>query len=322
MKNMFFPISTKLFGYFKTALPFDVYLERFEGKFTKIYHKNGKHDLNQLDRYESMKVTTLYISIEDKGSYCQFLSNDINSFNHGGLLENKEKIVEVIKTTLELTYERVTDQDDELDSNILWASRQIKGVINLMEDDMVSAIEIFKLLSEDLHLLKHSYLVTIFSLTLAKELNFSNDRNLMGIGLGALFHDIGHTRLNPEIFKKNYLSPKEWDELKDHPQLGLKIIDHSKGIPPDVRSIILQHHEQPNGRGYPNRLSGNKIFPPAKVVSIADGFCSLVSKSSYRDTIFTADQAIEMMRDDIGQYDKEFFETFAQMILKDKKKCA
>jgi putative nucleotidyltransferase with HDIG domain len=191
-----------------------------------------------------------------------------------------------------------------------------------MEDDMVSAIEIFKALSEDLQLLKHSYLVTIFSLSLAKKLNFSNDRNLMGIGLGALFHDIGQTRLNAELFKKNYLSPKEWDELKDHPQLGLRIIDHSKGIPPDVRSIILQHHEQPNGRGYPNRLSGNKIFPPAKIVSIADSFCSLVSKTSYRDTIFTPDQAIAMMRDDIGHYDKEFFETFAQMLVQDKMKSA
>ncbi len=322
MKSGYFPVTTKFICYFKTALPFDVYLERFEGKFIKIYHKNGEHDPSQIYRFENKNISTLYISAEDKNAYGQFLSRTIDMFNHGASVLDKEKMIDVIQTSLELTFERITEQNDELDSNIQWASQQIQSSLRLMEDDLTSAIEIFKALSEDAQLLKHSYLVSLFSLALAKKLNFSNERNLMGIGLGALFHDIGHTRINAEIFKKVHLNPKEWEEVKDHPQLGLRIIDHSKGIPSDVRSIILQHHEQPNGRGYPNRLSGNKIFPPAKIVCIADGFCSLVSKASYRETIFSTDQAISMMREDIGHYDAEFLDAFVQVIAGDKKKCA
>ncbi len=322
MRSSFFPVSTKFISYFKTPLPFDVYLERFESKFTKIYHKYAQHDSNQIYRYENKDITTLYISTDEKNAYGQFLATSINQFNKGAIFLSKEQLIDIIKTSLELTFERITEQNDELDANIQWASQQVKGSLALMEDDMTCAIQIFKAISEDHQLLKHSFLVSIFSLSLAKKLNFTNDRILMGIGLGALFHDIGHTRINAEIFQKIHLSPKEWDELKDHPQLGLRIIDHSKGIPSDVRSIILQHHEQPNGRGYPNRLSGNKIFPPAKIVSIADGFCSLVSKALYRDTIFSSDQAITMMREDIGHYDVDFLEAFAQMVAVDKRKTA
>jgi len=322
MKTSFFPVSTKFITYFKTPLPFDVYLERFKGKFTKIYHKNAHHDSNQIYRYENKNITTLYLSSDDKYAYGQFLSSTINLFTRGSVLLKKEQIIDIIKTSLELTFERITEKNDELDANIQWASQQVKGSLALMEDDMNCAIQIYKALAEDHQLLRHSFLVSIFSLSLAKKLNFSNDRILMGIGLGSLFHDIGHTRISAEIFKKDHLSPKEWEELKDHPQLGLRIIDHSKGIPSDVRSIILQHHEQPNGRGYPNRLAGNKIFPPAKIVAIADGFCSLVSNPSNRETLFTPEQAITIMREDIGHYDLDFLEAFAQMLSVEKSKAA
>ena len=84
----------------------------------------------------------------------------------------------------------------------------------------------------------------------------------------------------------------------------------------EVRSIIIQHHEQYNGRGYPNRLTNNLIYPPAKVVAIADGFCSLISKTSYRKTDKTPAEALEILIDDLGHYDPEYLDVFAKMILK------
>ncbi len=60
------------------AAPFDVYLERFEGKFTKIYHKDGEHDSSQIDRYENKEIKTLYISNTDKNTYGNFLCKAID----------------------------------------------------------------------------------------------------------------------------------------------------------------------------------------------------------------------------------------------------
>jgi putative nucleotidyltransferase with HDIG domain len=319
VRNEFFPVTTKFICYFKGALPFDVYLERFEGKFTKIYHKDGEHDSSQIDRYENKDIKTLYISQTDKNTYGNFLCKAIDQFNNGSNDLDKEKMIDIIKTTLELTYEKIVDNNNDLDTSISWASHQVRSALYLMGDDTASAIEIFKALASDLHLLKHSYLVSLFSLSLAKKLEFSNDRNLMGIGLGALLHDIGHSRINSELFQKIHLSPAEWEEVKDHPVLGLKILERSRAIPADVRSIILQHHEQPNGRGFPNRLGGNKIFPPAKIVAIAEEFCTLVTMSSPSEPPLSPSQAISRMKDDIGHYDPEFLDSFEEMILGPKK---
>ena len=319
MQFEFFPVTIQFIYSFNGPLPFDVYLQRFEGKFTKIYNKNSHHDPEQIYRYENKKITTLYVAQAEKNLYGIFLYRLIDQFNHGVGEVDKEKMIDIIKTSLELTYEKFSNQSDELEMNMRWASQQIKSALLLMEDNIASAIEIFKALSADEHLLKHSYMVSLFSLVLAKKLGITSERNLMGIGLGALLHDLGHTRINSELFSKQNLTPKEWDEIKDHPQLALKIVDHTKGITSDIRSILIQHHEQPNGRGYPNRLTNNNIFPPAKIVAIADAFCSFVSKAPYRETVFTPDQALQMMRDDIGHYDPEFLEIFATAVQPKKK---
>ena len=315
MTAEFFPVSTKFISYFKGALPFDVYLERFTGKFTKIYHKDAEADSNQIVRYESNDIKTLYISKNDKISYGNFLYKEIDQFTKGSDQLDKAKIVEIIATALELTYEKIVEDNNELDTSITWASYHIRSALYLMGDNAASTIEIFKALSSDLSLLKHSYLVSLFSLTLAKKLDFTNEKNLVVIGLGALLHDIGYSRLNAELLQKSNLTPREWEEIKDHPILGLKILERSRLIPDDVRSIILQHHEQRNGRGYPNRLGGNKIFPPAKIVAIAEEFCTMITMSSPGEPALSPSLVISRMKSDIGHYDREFLDAFEEMIL-------
>jgi putative nucleotidyltransferase with HDIG domain len=320
MANDFLPVTTKFIYYFTGPLPFDVYIQLADDKYTKIYHKNSEHDPNQIYRYENKDLKILYVSNEEKNLFGSFLCELIDQFNTGKGTIDKAKMIDIMKTSLELTYEKIISENDELETNMQWATHQVKGALHLLEDDISSAIEVFKALAGDIQLLKHSYMVSLFSLVLAKKLGINNPKNLMNIGLGALLHDVGHTRVNKELFTKQNLTPKEWEEIKDHPQIGLKIVDFTKGISSDIRSIIMQHHEQYNGRGYPNRLNNSLIFPPAKIVAIADGFCSLLSKASYGDTQYSADQAIKMMKDDIGHYDPEFLNTFEMIIIGDKKK--
>ena len=315
MTDGYFPVSTKVIRYFKATLPCDVYLERFEGKFTKIYHKDAEHDSTQIGRYEDKDINTLYISKIDKNNYGNFLSKAIDQFSSGSKRIDKENMIDIIATSLELTYEKIVEDNADLDTSIAWASQEVRSALYLLGDNTASAIEIFKALSSDQSLLKHSYLVSLFSLSLAKKVNFINERNLMGIGLGALLHDIGHSRLDIQLFQKIHLNAKEWEEVKDHPVLGLKIIERARSIPEDVRSIILQHHEQHNGRGYPNRLSGNKIFPPAKIVAIVEEFCTIVTMSGPGEPALSPSQAIDRMKCDIGHYDPEYLDAFEGMIL-------
>ena len=309
--NQFIPVSTKFISSHKGPLPFDVYVERSDGKFTAIYKKNASHDDKQISRYERNNVKFLFINRDDKGDLESFLINlnDISKYD-------KMQVLEIVRTGLELNYEHLDLDNEELTTNLELATANVKNSIYLLENDVQMALEIFKALATNSKLLKHSYMVSLFSVVLAKQLGMNSSRVLLSIGLGGLLHDIGQTRIDEKIFTKNTLTPKEWDEIKDHPQLGLKILDHSKCINSEVRTIIIQHHEQFNGRGYPNRLHNNQIFPLAKIVSITDGFCSLVSLTSYRNTNKTAKEAIEILNDDLGHYDPDYLEVFSKLVLK------
>ena len=92
--------------------------------------------------------------------------------------------------------------------------------------------------------------------------------------------------------REPHLTPEQWKEIKTHCELGKRQLDMVKGIRPEVLSIVMQHHEQPNGKGYPNNLTGNQIFHPAKIVAIADGFSALLSDRPFREAK-TPKEAIE-----------------------------
>ena len=53
-------------------------------------------------------------------------------------------------------------------------------------------------------------------------------------------------------------------------------------IPPDVDNIIIQHHERPDGRGYPNGLRGDDIPLAARIVHVADAYDAITSARAYR----------------------------------------
>ncbi len=311
MTRDYIPVSTQFISSFTEPLPFDVYIERSDGKFTNIYKKNATHDEQQISRYEEKNIKNFYINREDKAEFENFLIHlsDIGTYP-------KEKILEILKTGLEFNYEHLDLNNSELETNLELASINVKNSIYLLEHDAAMALDVFKALASSTFLLKHSYMVSLFSVVLAKKLGMTSNRTLLSIGLGGFLHDIGQTRIDEAIFSKNTLTPKDWDEIKDHPQFGLKILDHNKCINSEVRTIIIQHHEQFNGRGYPNRLNNNQIFPPAKIVAVADGFCSLTANTSYRKTNKTPKEALEIMKDDLGHYDPEYLDIFTHMILK------
>ncbi len=77
--------------------------------------------------------------------------------------------------------------------------------------------------------------------------------------------------LPPEILSKHRIdmTPKEIELYETHPARGVIILSSFPVISADVLRIVQEHHEIPNGQGFPAHLRGERIFLPAKVVSLA-----------------------------------------------------
>lgn len=105
------------------------------------------------------------------------------------------------------------------------------------------------------------------------------------IHIAAHLHDIGKIGLPDAILKKpGQLSTEEWLLLRQHPEMGAKIVKPVAAFcdPGGVADIILHHHEHYDGSGYPSRLSGMNIPIGARIVAVADTLSAMMQNRLYR----------------------------------------
>lgn len=304
------PVIKRIAG----PLPFDIYIKRTERAFTKLFKKGDIADQERLDHYWTQKnVDSLYVKNDNYRNYLDIVKDVAETFiddkeiSSAELLSVSKEMIDV--TMVEVFVDLNVDQD-----SLSHASTAVKGCVTSLEKDPKSMITLFKHITSHPYLMKHSITTSILSIILAKMEEMTSKKTLNFIGMGGLLHDIGLSHLSFDAEEKDqiHLSPSEWKELKEHPQIGKRMLDGLKAVPNEVIMIVLHHHEQPNGRGYPNGLYDKSIFFPAKIIAIADSFSNLITKRSYRDA-FPPKKALEIMKLDHGKYDANLLKLFSTL---------
>jgi diguanylate cyclase (GGDEF)-like protein/putative nucleotidyltransferase with HDIG domain len=127
---------------------------------------------------------------------------------------------------------------------------------------------------------------------------------------GALLHDVGKLAVPDHILNKpGKLTAAEFERMKVHTTVGAQILERV-GFPYPVVPIVLYHHEQWDGRGYPEGLSGEKIPLTARILSVVDCFDSAREERPYRRGM-TSDEACSMLRRGAGgHFDPRVVEVF------------
>lgn len=128
----------------------------------------------------------------------------------------------------------------------------------------------------------------------------------------APMHDVGKIGIPDAILQKpGRLDEREWLVMRQHPEIGARIIgEHDSNLLRLARSIALTHHERWDGSGYPNGLRGEEIPPEGRIVAIADVFDALTSVRPYKPA-WSIEEAVELLRREKGsQFDPELVELF------------
>ena len=123
----------------------------------------------------------------------------------------------------------------------------------------------------------HAMSVMTLSLLVAKHLG-SSEPVIQVIGMGALLHDIGTSRLSHSLVRNQARNKFEEASYQTHCQLGHDELRRiGAGVPQAVMDVVMQHHEREDGKGYPGAKAGSAISLPAKLISIADRFDLVVA---------------------------------------------
>ncbi|MCM2678337.1 HD-GYP domain-containing protein [Echinimonas agarilytica] len=136
---------------------------------------------------------------------------------------------------------------------------------------------------KDEYLLEHSLNVGILLGVFGRFLRL-DESTISDLVLGGLLHDIGKIRIPEAILNKPArLTSEEFQVIKQHVLHGQSIITESDVKLPDITvQVMIQHHEQLNGAGYPHHLTSADISPYGRMASIVDIFDALTGERVYK----------------------------------------
>jgi putative nucleotidyltransferase with HDIG domain len=155
----------------------------------------------------------------------------------------------------------------------------------------------------------HTQRVTLYSLAIARYLPMSPIEKKW-LKIAAVLHDIGKIGIEDQILKKPArLSPEEYDVIKHHSDLGAEIIEHIRQLKEIIPGVKF-HHEQVDGRGYPNGLKGEDIPFLAKIVSVSDTYAAMTTDRPYRKALTKGAAVQELKRCAGSQFDRKVVAAF------------
>jgi len=141
-----------------------------------------------------------------------------------------------------------------------------------------------------------------------------NDEDLFTIEMGALLHDVGKIGVPDAVLQKpGPLEVGEILQIQEHPAKGKHILDNI-GYLEQALPCILHHHERFDGQGYPEKISGEKIPLPGRIISVADAFDAMTSNRPYREKMDFRSAFREVEKNSGKQFDPEIVEALGKLL--------
>jgi len=165
----------------------------------------------------------------------------------------------------------------------------VNQLLQMTHHLLVSNLEILQVLGSaiakrDSDTDRHNFRVTIYAVRLAEAVNLS-EAKIGSLIKGAFLHDVGKIGISDQILlKPGKLSPEEFNEMKNHVQYGIDIVKRSEWLK-DAEDVVVHHHEQYGGNGYPLGIGGRAIPMTARIFSIVDVFDALTSARPYKQSM-------------------------------------
>ncbi|SDA18214.1 HD-GYP domain, c-di-GMP phosphodiesterase class II (or its inactivated variant) [Ruminococcus sp. YE71] len=159
----------------------------------------------------------------------------------------------------------------------------------------------------------HVKRVSEYSRIIAEQMGLSEEE-CERIRLASTMHDIGKLMIPTEILEKPArLTDEEFAEIKKHSGYGGELLDHVEGdIMQLAKQIALDHHERPDGRGYPTGKLKDSISIEGRIVAVADVYDALTSKRSYKEPWDPEVAYNEIVKNAGSQFDEEVINAFKE----------
>ncbi|MBI3568982.1 MAG: HD-GYP domain-containing protein [Gemmatimonadetes bacterium] len=184
--------------------------------------------------------------------------------------------------------------------NIRKVKRVVQGIVDQILADETSLVGLTTIRDYDDYTFTHSVNVCIFGVALGRRLGLTR-LQLYDLGLAALFHDIGKSRVPLAVVNKpDLLTDDEWRLIASHPWMGVLALFQLKEqqeFPYRSMMVAYEHHMRRDVTGYPRSLRTKAIGFFSKIIAVADGFDAATSRRSYQTEPMNPASVLAEMRD-------------------------
>ena len=230
--------------------------------------------------------------------------------------ENYEKPHPIISATL---FDKYVERVQGLMENHIYHSnkslREFEIIANdiLKEVDKISNDVIIDMKERSSNLYEHTVMVTLLSLVVAKKLKIDRKKRF-NIAVGCLLHDIGIRYITVPYQNKDLseLDAAEIFEFKKHTILGFSALDKEQWIPDIAKKMILSHHENLEGTGFPMRQKNKEI--ECKIIQACDSFDCYISGMECKRT--SVQEAFKKLFEEESKYDTKVLKNLSSLIAK------
>ncbi len=231
---------------------------------------------------------------------------DINqSINHAKTLVSKAS---------NIAKQIMDDVTHGKDVDMAAATDVASSITRMLEKDHHTLLGVARLKNKDEYTFQHSVSVAALVAAFAKHMEYTAEK-VDQIAIGGLLHDIGKSLTPLEVLNKpGKLTDDEFFVMRQH-----AIGTHSQllldnGMTQLSLDVITQHHERPDGKGYPLGVTGDALSQAGRMASIADVYDALTSVRIYKDAWEPSVALKNMLSWTPGQFDRDLLLRFIKML--------
>jgi len=220
-----------------------------------------------------------------------------------GETDDEEDVIseETRIATIRLVKKTFSQLQQDRKINTIALRKIVNNVLDEIMDNSNVLLSISDISTLDNIVFYHSVSVCTLSIMTGITMGY-NDTKLKELGIGALLHDIGKSKIDQELIKREGdLSEEEYTLLSKHPELGYAIIKDYGDLSLLSAHVAFQHHERWDGKGYPRQLAGNNIHEYARIVSAANTYDELMTYRPNRPS-YQVNQSIGLIKRMSGVY--------------------
>lgn len=257
-------------GTLRTEEPtrFDVFL-LLTNHYIHYFRDSDPIEESRIVNLKKKGVKKLYIRKEDEPKYLEYLGQGLKSLANTNI--SVETRSERAHAAIEISAEKMNDwvqseaaynsQIDQFDKLVNFFSNESSAVKSIMNTAGVSQ-----------DLFQHSANVCTLALGIAKLMNISDKNELNNLGMAAILHDIGKTKMSFDPDKKEKMTVSELEEFQKHPSMAGELLNGKSYISAEILNLINDHEELGNGKGFPDKKNIVKLPLISQILNLANNF--------------------------------------------------